>query len=366
MKIISHSSVNFRNSDRIYFEPNEDMNVIYGENGQGKTNIIESIWLMTGFYSFRARKNNQLIKYDCDEAEIETVFFSNGREQTAHMKINQKKELVLNGVNEESPRALMGSFYSVVFSPATLGIVQSGPSERRKLLDVALSLIRPNYALLMSKYIRVVNQRNALLKKYDERSFNNYNYAFEPWDEALVGLGARIIKYRLDYVDKLSKEAADIYSRVSSGRETFDLAYDFSVEDASEEEIKKKLRSELEKTHEADVRRLYTVAGPQSHDLMLRLNGKDAKTFGSQGQQRSCALCIKLAEATMIENSVGEAPVVLLDDVMSELDEKRQTFILNYLDGRQVFITCCEPSTLLRSGRGKIFEVKNGNIEEMN
>lgn len=363
MIIKRHSAKNFRNIDSVSFEPHPEMNVIYGENGQGKTNIIESIWLLTGFYSFRARKNSQLIKQGNEEAEIESDFYSHMREQNAVMKINKRKELVLNGVKEESPRAMMGKFSAVVFSPATLGIVQDGPGERRKMLDIALSLIKPNYALVMSRYLRVLDQRNALLKKLGEKSFE-YDY-MAPWDAELAKLGAKIIKYRLDYVEELSVLSGEIYKGISSGRETFSFHYDFSKENISEEEIYQKLVSDIEKSRDADVKRLYTNAGPHTHDLVLTLNGRDARTFGSQGQQRSCALAMKLGEASIIEKITGECPVVLLDDVMSELDEGRQTFILNYLDNWQVFLTCCDPSQLLRSKKGKAFEVVDGKISEM-
>ena len=363
MIIKHHSAKNFRNIDFVEFDPHPEMNVIYGENGQGKTNIIESIWLLTGFYSFRARKNAQLIKQGTDEAEIENNFYSHSREQLAVMKINKRKEITLNGIKEESPRVMMGKYYAVVFSPATLGLVQNGPGERRKMLDIALSLIKPNYAVVMSRYLRVLEQRNALLKKMGERSFD-YDYMV-PWDTELANLGTKIIKYRLDYVEQLSALSAEIYNGISSGREKFDFYYDFSKENISEEQIKEKLVAEIEKSREADIKRLYTNAGPHTHDIVLNLNGRDARVFGSQGQQRSCALAMKLGEASIIEKITGECPVVLLDDVMSELDEGRQTFILNYLDNWQVFITCCDPSTLLRSKKGKAFEVINGEIKEM-
>lgn len=361
MKILSHSASSFRNLEKISFEPHDEMNIIYGENGQGKTNIIESIWMMTGFYSFRARKNSQLIQDNKKEAEIVNRFFSHGREQQAQMIINQKKELVLNGVKEESPRKLIGSFYSVVFSPNTLGIIQDGPAERRKMLDIGLSLMKPNYALLMSRYLRVIDQRNTLLKKYGERSFE-HEYYFAPWDEELIKTGSKIIKYRLDYIEQLEKKAGEIYSGISSGREKFSFYYDFMKENADEDEIAKRLRADLEKSRDADIRRLYTGVGPHAHDMVMTLNGKDARIYGSQGQQRSCALSLKLGEADMIKKMTEEDPVVLLDDVMSELDEGRQTFILNYLGSRQVFITCCDKSTLVRAGKGKVFEVKNGEI----
>lgn len=363
MIIKYHSAKNFRNLGSIEFEPHPEMNIIYGENGQGKTNIIESIWLLTGFYSFRARKNAQLIEQGKDEAEINNIFYSHMREQNAVMKINKKKEITLNGIKEESPRVMMGKYYAVVFSPSTLGIVQDGPGERRKLMDIALSLIKPNYAVIMSRYLRVLDQRNALLKKMGERSFENDYIA--PWDAELANLGTKIIKYRLDYVEQLSALSSDIYKGISSGREEFNFYYDFSPENISEEQIKEKLIADIEKTRDADLKRLYTNAGPHTHDLVLNLNGRDARVFGSQGQQRSCALAMKLGEASIIETVTSESPVVLLDDVMSELDEGRQTFILNYLDNWQVFITCCDPSTLLRSKRGKAFEVIEGKIKEM-
>ena len=228
MIISFHSAKKFRNIDLVEFTPHPEMNVIYGENGQGKTNLIESIWMMTGFYSFRARKNAQLIQQGSDEAEIETLFYSQQREQNAVMKIGRRKEIELNGVKEDSPRVMMGKFFAVVFSPNTLGIVQDGPSERRKMLDIALSLIKPNYAVIMSRYLRVLDQRNALLKKYAEKKFDLMY--FEPWDEELASLGAKIIKYRLDYIEKLRELSAEIYKGISSGREEFSFYYDFSKE----------------------------------------------------------------------------------------------------------------------------------------
>mgnify|MGYP006361654077 FL=1 len=195
------------------------MNVIYGENGQGKTNIIESIWLLTGFYSFRARKNIQLIQQDKNEAEISNNFYSHMREQNVLMKINKRKEIILNGIKEDTPRVMMGKYPAVVFSPATLGIVQDGPGERRKFIDIALSLVKPNYAGIMSRYIRALDQRNSLLKKMGERSFE-FDY-IAPWDAEIANLGAKIIKYRLDYIEKLSRLSSEIYAGISSGREEF-------------------------------------------------------------------------------------------------------------------------------------------------
>ncbi len=364
MRIIRHSADKFRNLSGLSFEPDEEMNIIYGENGQGKTNIIESMWLFTGCYSFRTRKNAQLIMDNEKEATASVDFYADGREQNAVMKINQRKEVTLNGIKSESPRVMLGRFYAVVFSPNLLSIVQDGPGERRKLMDVAISLIKPNYAVLTARYLRAVEQRNALLRQMVE---SPRPAELEPWDEEIVKLGSRIVDYRLDYIDRLRTIAGEIYGGISAGREEFLMDYDFyrSGEKPSLEAIAEKLRSELEKNRESDIRRQYTSAGPHAHDLILTLNGRDARVFGSQGQQRSASLAMKLGEAAIIKELCGEEPVVLLDDVMSELDEGRQGFILNYLTDWQVFITCCDPSQLLRSKKGKAFEVKSGKIEEI-
>lgn len=364
MRIIDHSADNFRNLKKTFFEADPSMNVIFGENGQGKTNIIESIWLFTGCYSFRTHKNSQLICEGEKTAVSEINFYSEARAQNARMTIAKNKDIILNGVQCDSPRVMMGKFCAVVFSPSTLSVVKDGPGDRRRLLDIAISLIKPNYAAVMSKYLRALNQRNNLLKKINERAFDLS--VLEPWDELLANLGASIIGYRRDYISELKDLSAEIYSGISSSRESFSIEYSFFKDDPflDDKEIAEKLLESLSKTREADLRRLYTGVGPHADDLLLELNGMDARFYGSQGQQRSCALSLKLSEASIMGKITGEAPVVLLDDVMSELDEGRQKFILNYLDNWQVFITCCDPSQLLRSEKGKVFEVKNGTISE--
>lgn len=362
MYVQQHAAAHFRNLAAVQLTPDPEMNVIFGNNGQGKTNLIESLWMLTGFYSFRSHKNAHLIADGEKEAVITNAFYSGARAQTVEMRIQARKEITLNGVKEASPRAMMGRFSAVVFSPQTLSVVQDGPGERRRLLDIALSLMKPNYALLYSNYKRALDQRNALLRKVAERSFNAEMMA--PWDAELVKLGARIIKYRLNYLDALRTQATEIYRGISGEREQFSFYYDFQRENAEESELREKLAAALERSREADLKRLYTNVGPHADDLVLQLDGRDARIYGSQGQQRSCALALKLGEASIIRDVTGECPIVLLDDVMSELDEGRQSFILNYLDAWQVFITCCDPSQLLRAKRGKTFEIENGTLTE--
>ena len=364
MNVISHSADRFRNLKNTHIEAHPSMNIIFGENGQGKTNIIESIWLFTGCYSFRTHKNNELVCDTEEEARAKLRFFASEREQTAEMKIGKTKDIVLNGVSCESPRAMMGKFRAVVFSPSTLSVVKGSPGERRRLTDIALSIIKPNYAVIMSRYLRTLNQRNALIKKIYEKQYDLS--ILDTWDEALSSLGASIIEYRLAYIENLKEKSSAIYSGISSSKESFDIRYSFGKTTGinGDKDIKEVLLNELHSTRESDLKKLYTSAGPHSDDLSITVNGRDARLYGSQGQQRSCALALKLGEASVMGETTGEEPIVLLDDVMSELDEGRQKFILNYLDSWQVFITCCDPSTLMRSENGKVFEVIDGTVSE--
>lgn len=364
MEIEKYSAENYRNITNTMFEPSPGINVIYGENGQGKTNIIESIWLFTGCQSFRTRKCSELVKENQSYAKTEIDFYARGRSQNAQMTIESKRQVKLNGISQETPRKLLGEFQAVVFSPSSLTVVKDGPAEKRRFLDIAISELKPNYACLVSRYIKAMAQRNALLKQLSENRGNSEQLA--PWDEELSRIGAKIFGYRQQYVKQLSVTAPEIYAGISAGRETLAIDYIQSVktESKNEKEIKEAMLSVLEKNRQSDIRRQITCAGPHKDDISFEINGLCARSFGSQGQQRSCALALKLGEASVLKASCGEQPVALLDDVMSELDSGRQKYLLEYLAGWQVFITCCDPSILSRVRTGKIFEVKAGQIKE--
>jgi DNA replication and repair protein RecF len=364
MEIERYSAENYRNIDKTEFMPSPGINVIYGENGQGKTNIIESIWLYTGCQSFRTRKCNELVKENKPFAKTEIDFFARGRTQNAQMTIDTKRQVRLNGISQETPRKLLGEFQAVVFSPSSLSVIKDGPSEKRRFLDIAISLLKPNYACLLSRYIKAMAHRNALLKQLSEK--RGSGDLLEPWDEELSRIGAKILVYRYKYIEQLSVIATDIYAGISSGKETLDIGYiqSFKSEAGNEKEIQAEMISVLEKNRQTDIRRQITCAGPHKDDILFDINGLNGRSYGSQGQQRSCALALKLGEAAVLRESSGEQPVALLDDVMSELDSSRQRFLLDYLEGWQVFITCCDPSILSRVNTGKIFEVKAGQIKE--
>lgn len=365
MKVLKHEILNYRNIENIAFEPDENINVIYGENGQGKTNIIESIWLFTGCNSFRTRKNAELIKDGKKESQLLMDFSAFSREQSVKLNINDKKEVYINEIKKNSHRALLGEFQAVVFSPSVLSVIKDGPSEKRRFLDIAISLLKPNYAAVLSKYNKAVMQRNNLLKKINaDSATEDFLFVF---DEEIARLGGRIIEYRLNYIESLIDYTADIYKGISSDREKFSLSYLNSLKEKGENAAQwsQILYDELVKNKSKDILRCQTSCGPHKDDLEILLSGKSARIYGSQGQQRSCALALKIAEGFIINDKSGEKPVALLDDVMSELDGKRQQSLLKYLEGWQVFVTCCDKAHISKINYGKAFMVNEGTIQEI-
>ena len=362
MTVNSVKIKNFRNIADLSFTADNGVNVIYGENAQGKTNILESIWLFTGCKSFRGAKDNELIKFGEDFSKINLEFSDNLREKKSEIIIaDKKKNASLNGVSLRSTAELIGSFYAVIFSPVHLSLIKDGPSARRKFLDTALCQLKPSYAEHLAGYKRALVQRNALLK---DLHLNSELYdMLDTWDDQLARYSACVIKERLQYIDLLSDYSKNIYSGISENKEEFSVFYskniskDYSVKDIYLSEIEN-----LKNSRKEDIFSKTTTVGPHRDDLEILINNVSARSFGSQGQQRSCALALKLGESEIIKKVTGETPVALLDDVMSELDEKRQDYVLNHINDRQVFLTCCDPSQVLRLCGGKSFLIKGGEI----
>ena len=362
MTVNSVNIKNFRNIADLSFTADNGVNVIYGENAQGKTNILESIWLFTGCKSFRGAKDNELIKFGEDFAKINLNFSDKSREKKSEIIIaDKKKNASLNGVSLRSTAELIGSFYAVIFSPVHLSLIKDGPSARRKFLDTALCQLKPSYAEHLAGYKRALVQRNALLK---DLHLNSELYdMLDTWDDQLARYSACVIKERLQYIDLLSEYSKSIYSGISENKESFSVFYsknidiNLSVKDIFLSEIEN-----LKNSRKEDILSKTTTVGPHRDDLEILINDVSARSFGSQGQQRSCALALKLGESEIIKKVTGETPVALLDDVMSELDEKRQDYVLNHINDRQVFLTCCDPSQVLRLCGGKSFLIKDGEI----
>ena len=360
MKIKNINIENFRNIKELSLDF-EDVNIIWGENAQGKTNLIEAIFLFTGSKSFRGAKDSQLIKMGEEKSKLKIEFEGSGREQSAEIKIGSKREASLNGVKKKSTSLLSDEIKAVIFSPVHLNMIKDGPGERRKFVDAALCQIKSNYRKLLKEYNRCLDQRNILLK--DLKNNPELDSLLYIWNKNLASSGAKIIYQRLKYLEALSPFVKDIFSGISSGNEEIELKYHSSIEySADVEEIEKKLLRALENNKYQDMMNRATSIGPHRDDIEILINNMSARVYGSQGQQRSCVLALKLAEANLLEQITKKEPIALLDDVMSELDEKRQDYILNHIKNRQVFITCCDKETILRLKKGKTFHIDKGNL----
>ena len=356
MFITSLKMQDFRNLESTEIYPSRDINVIFGENAQGKTNLIEGIWLFSGNKSFRGAKDKELITIGKEKSRLEIEFFSQEREQTAEITIDLKRRASLNGVELKSVSKLSESIHSVVFSPEHLSLIKDGPKNRRNFLNTAILGLYPNFGDIFKKYLRALQQRNSILKDIG-RNASLYMF-LEDYENILATLGSRIIGIRKRYLERLREFIPEIYEGISGGKETLTIEYYSEFKDSAEEILKA-----FGEKRQEDIINRTTSVGPHRDDIIFKINGLNAKNFGSQGQQRSIVLALKMAEAELINAVTGEKPIILLDDVLSELDEKRQNYLLNNIRDRQVFITCCENSIESKMKKGKSFKIANGRIE---
>ena len=367
MKVNSLEIQNFRNIENIKIEPCESVNIIYGENAQGKTNLLESLWLFTGCKSFRGSKEKDLIRFDnsfatLDFAKLSMAFSDEKRDHEAQLILSEKKKAILDGVEHNSSSVFFGEFLGIIFAPQHLSLVKGGPIERRKFINMALCQLRPKYSNVLTDFNKILEQRNALLK--DVTYHSELIDTLEIWDERLASYSAIIMTQRLKYLEELKPFLCDIYLGISSGKEKIDISYETPISFSSTDvdNLTLEILDALKSARREDMQNGSTSIGPHRDDILISLDGLPVKSFGSQGQQRSAALSLKLSEAAVIKKITGKQPVAFLDDVMSELDGSRQDYILNHIDGWQVFITCCDPSSILKSKTGKVFEIEGGKL----
>ena len=357
---------NYRNLKNNIIHPADNVNVIYGENANGKTNLIEAIWLFCGGHSFRGSKDSELISFDQDLFRLRMEFYAQDRDQTAQIIFDKNKKLIkINEVEKNSSSYLTEVFSAVVFSPEHLSLIKQGPNVRRRFLDAAICQQRIRYASLLAQYHRIINQRNALLK--DIYKNKELKETLSIWDDSLSIVGAQIIRERFGYIRQLRSASKVYHSGISGEKEELDitcLCTAKAEENDSVEVIRDKLRNAFYSSRHEDYHTGYTSVGPHRDDIDIKINGISARRFASQGQQRSAVLSMKLSEADLLYRQNGERPVILLDDVLSELDNKRQDFLLNKVEDYQVFVTCCEESNKEQLQRGKVFYVDNGEIRE--
>lgn len=370
MNLTSLTLNSYRNINQISISPSDFINVIYGDNAQGKTNIIEAIWLFTGNASFRGARYQEMISFNKKKAGIEIRFKDEKREQKASILLLNEgsltKRIRLNNVEVKRFSELTGNFFAVVFSPTHLSLVTDGPKNRRNFLDAAISQIKPQYKEYLSTYEKLLSQRNSLLKS----NFSNLEQQLDIWNIQIAKAGTIISIYRNDYIKKLTEICKKYYKGLSSQKEEFDIKYISTIYDNIDEITSYNdaaidiYYQKLKQNFEVDIKNGFTTSGIQRDDIELLVNKLAVKTYGSQGQQRSSVITLKLGEANLLKKVTGENPVMLLDDVMSELDEKRQDYILNHVADMQVFITCCDKENIKKLKKGKVFKIEGGSVIE--
>ena len=371
MRINSLSLENYRNIIRCDLTPGEGVNLIVGDNAQGKTNLMEAIWLLTGEKTFRYGREHDIPRLDMDRETQRTRVYANvfaeGRDQELEYILWPRRQVKINGITEPGRGAFSGKLCCVIFSPNHLSLVRDGPAERRDFLDGAISQLRPQYIKVLGDYNRALAQRSTLLREaFRDRGRLDLLPVF---DYHVARLGSLIQVTRQSYLTRLVEYAAGFHQGISAGREELSARYTIGGAGSgildpggSREELEQALLSLLEQGREEDLRLGSTGVGPHRDDLALQLSGRAARNFASQGQQRSIVLSLKLAECEMIADTMHSQPVVLLDDVMSELDRSRREYLLNRLTGRQVFITACDDSLLWETSDAEVVTVRNGEF----
>lgn len=358
---------NFRNhSDTsIYFS--DRFNIIYGNNGQGKTNILEAIYLCAAGRSHRTAKDAEIVQFGTNFYLVETEVKTKGLQKNINIQyfIDQKKQIKINEIPLKKFGSLMGNLYAVLFSPEDLFIVKQGPSERRRFVDITLSQIRPAYFYDLQVMSKILKQRNILLKNLQSNA--GLMDTVDVWDEKLADVAASIIIMRREFAHRLSELANRQHKFLTVEKENISFEYNSSFH-VSEDDDKKKIvsnyKKQLQKTLSRDIITGYTSIGPHRDDYDILINGSSLKLYGSQGQQRSSVLSLKIAEIELMHLETGEYPVLLLDDVMSELDENRQKYLMNSIKDVQTFITCTSDSYFrnLIPSEYKFIRIESGTV----
>lgn len=346
---------NFRNYDQEEINLEKNINIFYGKNAQGKTNIIEAIFLCSLGKSFRAKKDNEMIKLNEENAIVEIEYEKSDRDGKIKIEIGNKKNIYLNGIKIKKLSELLGNLNIVIFTPDDINILKGGPQNRRRFLDIMISQLRPNYMHILSLYNKTLEQRNNYLKQIKtEKKDENL---LEIWDEKLIDYGMKIYEYRKEFLEKIQNKIKYIHKEITDGKEDIEIEY------ISDAKTRQNFTNELQSRRKLDIIKGFTTKGIHRDDFIIYINKKEVGIFGSQGQNRTAMLSLKLSELQVIYDDIGEYPILLLDDFMSELDEKRRERFLNNIKDIQVIITCTEK---LRLEKLKYFSynVIDGDIIE--
>ena len=344
---------NFRNYNLQEIELNKNINIFYGDNAQGKTNIIEAIYLSSIGKSFRSKKDNELINIEKNKerAIIETEFKKTDREGKIKIEINEKKEIFINEIKIKRLSEILGNINIVLFSPDDIKLFKEGPAKRRRELDILIGQMRPAYIYNLNLYLKTLEQRNNYLRliKYENKS----REILDIWDEKLAEYAEKIYLYRKEYIEKIKNKIEIIHKKITENKEKI------KIEFFSDCNKKEKYIEILKKEREQDIQKGYTTKGIHRDDYKVYINDKDLSLFGSQGQHRTVLLSLKISELNIIYDEIGEYPILLLDDFMSELDNKRRNSLLENIENIQIIITCTEKIKINNKNQ-KIFYVENG------
>ena len=352
---------NFRNYELLSLGFDKSTNIFYGDNAQGKTNILEAVYLSGTTKSHRGTKDRDMIQFGANESHIETIVEKNGIKYQIdmHLKKNSPKGIAINKIPIRKASELFGIINIVFFSPEDLNIIKNGPGERRRFIDLELSQLDKVYLNNLSNYNRIVNQRNHLLKEID------YNKGaletLDIWDMQLIQYGNKIVERRQKFIEEINKIISNIHKKLTGNREDIKIVYEPSNGALSFEQA-------LLKNKEKDLRIKSTSVGPHRDDIAFLVSDIDIRKYGSQGQQRTAALSLKLSEIELVKQSIHDTPVLLLDDVLSELDKHRQNYLLDSIHDIQTLITCTGVDEFVnhRFSINKVFHVQNGQVTKEN
>ena len=356
----------YRNYPHLEADFSPVTNVIYGENAQGKTNLLEALAYLSTASSHRARYDRELIQFGVDSAFIKGELFSRERDFTLEARLSRtgRKQLLSNGVRLKNAGELSGILNTVLFCPEDLSLIREGAAARRRFLNECICQLRPRYAAALAEYNRLHEHKTRILRDWPEKP--SLLDTLDEFSLRMAQTGAILIHYRAHIVKRLRETAPAIHADFSGGRERLGLTYEtvktVTDPEASPRDILPRLLEHQEAHRQAELETRSCLTGPHKDDLNVELDGRSAKSFASQGQTRTAALSLKLAAREIFFHDTGEWPVLLLDDVLSELDARRQEFVLNRIQGGQVFITCCEDDKLEGLREGKTFHIRAGAL----
>ncbi|MCC8026581.1 MAG: DNA replication/repair protein RecF [Clostridium sp.] len=352
---------NYRNYQELHMEFNQGTNILYGDNAQGKTNILEAVYVCCTSKSHKSAKDRDIIRFDQDESHIKLQVRKNNvpYRLDMHLKKNKPKGIAINGIPIRKASELFGIVNVIFFSPEDLNIIKNGPSERRKFIDMELCQLNKLYVHSLVQYNKVLLQRNKLLKELIFRP--EYEETLDVWDMQLVTYGREVIRFRRDFICRLNGIIHEIHEKLSGSREDIAISYEPCIREEEFEEILKKNRAQ-------DMKQKTTLAGPHRDDISFMVNGVDIRRYGSQGQQRTAALSLKLSELELVKELIHDSPILLLDDVLSELDGSRQNHLLSAIQNIQTLITCTGLDDFVnnRFQIDKIFKVIEGTVVNEN